>query len=57
MILRANHAEGSSFKPTREKPILFNVEQDLYERIDRAAEHPEKVKELLGLLEAKQKQI
>ena len=48
---------NSGFKPTKKKPILFNVEQDLYERIDRAAEHPDKVKELLALLEAKQQQI
>jgi arylsulfatase A len=40
------------FKASRETPLLFNVEQDLGERIDRAAEHPEIVARLLKKLDA-----
>ena len=45
------------FEASREKPLLFQVEQDISERIDRAAEQPEIVKELLSDLEAFEKQI
>ncbi|AQT69682.1 Arylsulfatase precursor [Anaerohalosphaera lusitana] len=45
------------FSASREKPLLFNVEEDLGERIDRAAERPELVKEMLGELEAFEKQL
>jgi len=38
------------FKATPERPLLFNVEQDPGERIDRAAEQPETVAELKKLL-------
>ena len=40
------------FAASREKPLLFNVEEDLGERIDRAAEQPEIVARLLGKLDA-----
>jgi arylsulfatase A len=40
------------FAASREKPLLFNVEEDLGERIDRAAEQPETVARLLGKLDA-----
>jgi arylsulfatase len=40
------------FTATRETPLLFNVEHDLGERIDRAAEQPETVARLLGKLDA-----
>ncbi len=40
------------FAASMEKPLLFNVEQDLGERIDRAAEQPEIVARLLGKLDA-----
>jgi len=40
------------FAASREKPLLFNVEEDLGERIDRAAEQPEIVARLLGRLDA-----
>jgi arylsulfatase A len=40
------------FVASREKPLLFNVEEDLGERIDRATEQPEIVARLLGKLDA-----
>ena len=40
------------FKASMESPLLFNVEEDLHERINRAAEKPELVQELLGELKA-----
>ncbi len=40
------------FTATREKPLLFHVEEDLGERIDRAAEQPETVVRLLEKLDA-----
>ena len=40
------------FAASREKPLLFNVEEDLGERIDRAAEQPEIVARLSGKLDA-----
>ncbi|MBI9017956.1 MAG: sulfatase [Phycisphaerae bacterium] len=49
--------DNYGFTASREKPLLFQVEQDLSERIDRAAEHPEIVKELLTDLENFQKQL
>lgn len=39
--LKANHG----FSASEEKPLLFQVEQDFSERIDRAAEQPGKVSE------------
>ena len=44
------------FKPSEQSPILFNVEEDIGERIDRAAEHPERVERMLKLLLEKRKQ-
>ncbi len=44
--------DSYGFTASREKPLLFNVEQDLGERIDRAAEQPEAVARLLGKLDA-----
>jgi len=35
------------FTASPEKPLLFQVEQDIGERIDRAAEHPDIVKDML----------
>lgn len=40
------------FTATPEKPLLFQVEQDFSERIDRAAEQQEKVKEGLAVIQA-----
>ncbi|MDC1105731.1 sulfatase [Prolixibacteraceae bacterium] len=45
------------FTASKENPLLFQVEQDLAERIDVAKEHPERVKEMLSDLEAKENQI
>ncbi len=44
--LGTNHG----FHASEEKPLLFNVEQDIGERIDRAAEKPELVQDLLEML-------
>lgn len=44
--------DSYGFAATRDKPLLFNVEQDLGERIDRAAEHPDIVARLRGKLDA-----
>lgn len=46
--LNTNHG----FTASREKPLLFNVEEDLGERIDRAAEHPEITARLLEKITA-----
>ena len=46
--IRENHG----FTATREKPLLFHVEQDLGERINRAAEQPETVRRLLDKITA-----
>ncbi|WP_035607301.1 sulfatase-like hydrolase/transferase [Haloferula sp. BvORR071] len=40
------------FTASPEKPLLFQVEQDFSERIDRAAEQQEKVKEGLAVIQA-----
>jgi arylsulfatase len=40
------------FTASHEKPLLFNIEQDLGERIDRASEHPDIAHRLLGRLDA-----
>ncbi len=41
------------FKASEEKPLLFNVEEDIGERIDRAAEHPERVLRMRKMLREK----
>ncbi|MBK1832357.1 sulfatase [Verrucomicrobiaceae bacterium R5-34] len=38
------------FQASDEKPLLFNVEQDISERINRAAKHPQRVQEMLEKL-------
>lgn len=40
------------FTASPEKPLLFQVEQDFSERIDRAGEQPDKVKEGLAVIQA-----
>ncbi|MGB0775568.1 MAG: sulfatase-like hydrolase/transferase, partial [Akkermansiaceae bacterium] len=42
--------KNHGFKASEKTPLLFNVEQDISERIDRAAEHPELVAGLLKRL-------
>lgn len=44
--------DNYGFKPTPEKPLLFNVEEDPGERFNRAAEQPEVVAELRKLLDS-----
>lgn len=45
------------FSASRETPLLFQVEEDLGERIDLASQQPEKVSELMTDLEAFEKQM
>ena len=45
------------FTATEETPILFNVEQDIGERINRATEQPELTQKLLSLLIAKRREM
>lgn len=45
------------FNASRETPLLFQVENDLGERIDVSAMHPEKVAELQAELAAFEKQL
>ncbi|MFK7910996.1 MAG: sulfatase, partial [Akkermansiaceae bacterium] len=41
------------FQASEQKPLLFNVEQDIGERIDRASEKPKLVQEMLDMLRKK----
>ncbi len=50
--LTSQTGDSYGFTASRAKPLLFNVEQDLGERIDRAAESPEIVAGLLEKLDA-----
>jgi len=45
------------FEASRETPLLFQVEEDLGERIDVAKQRPEKTSELLFELEKFEKQL
>ena len=45
------------FEASPEKPLLFQIEQDLSERIDRASEQPERVKDMQKQLDACRLQI
>lgn len=45
--------KNHGFQASEKKPLLFNVEQDIGERIDRAAEKPELVQEMLEMLREK----
>lgn len=55
--IRSQLKNDSGFNPTPENPILFNVEHDLGERINRASEHPEIVKRLSERLGELKKEI
>lgn len=44
--------DNYGFQASPEKPLLFQVEQDLGERYDRAAEEPERVKAMLQRMQA-----
>jgi membrane-anchored protein YejM (alkaline phosphatase superfamily) len=52
IALISQTGDSYGFTATREKPLLFNVEEDLGERIDRASEHPEIVARMLEKLDA-----
>jgi len=54
MHVRLHSQTGSNygFAASREKPLLFQVEHDLGERFDRAAEEPERVAAMLRQFEA-----
>ena len=45
------------FTASRDKPLLFQVEQDLGERIDRAGEHTNLVEEMLAELSEFEAQV
>lgn len=45
------------FEASRAKPLLFQVEKDLGERVDVAGQYPQKVSELLSDLERFEKQL
>lgn len=51
--LGTNHG----FEATREAPLLFQVEQDISERIDRAQEEPQIVRSLLDSLSAYERSL
>ncbi len=52
MHIRIGSQTGNNygFKATRQKPLLFQVEQDISERIDRTKEQPELIKSLTKTL-------
>ena len=54
MHIRLHSQTGSTygFAASREKPLLFQIEHDLGERFDRAAEEPERVAAMLRQFEA-----
>ncbi|MFC4993604.1 sulfatase [Rubritalea tangerina] len=49
--------DNYGFKADRETPLLFQVEEDLGERIDRAEEQPELAKKMLKELEKHEAQV
>jgi arylsulfatase len=52
MHIRISSKTGNNygFTASREKPLLFQLEQDLGERFDRAKEHPELIKKMMKVL-------
>jgi len=59
MHIRISSQTGNNygFKASRETPLLFQVEQDLGERIDRAGEQKELVEKMRKRLEAFEAQV
>ena len=59
MHFRIGSQTGNNYgyKASRQTPLLFQVEQDLSERIDRASEQPEVTKEMMKNLEAFEKEF
>lgn len=55
LVSQLDTAHG--FAASDERPLLFQVEQDVSERIDRAAEQPEKVREGKAVMAAFQKSL
>jgi len=49
--------DNYGFSASRSQPLLFNVEQDPYERFDRREELPAVVSELKGVIEAFEKSV
>lgn len=49
--------DNYGFEASRETPLLFNVEEDLGERIDRAREYPEMISKLLKKFDEQRAQI
>ncbi len=52
LTISSQTGDNYGFTASREKPLLFNLEQDLGERIDRASENPEIVARLRQRLDA-----
>lgn len=50
--LYSQTGDNYGFEATRESPLLFQVNHDVSERYDRAAEQPDVVKQLLGDIQA-----
>lgn len=59
LLVRIGSQTGDNygFKASEKAPLLFNVEEDLGERINRADEHPEIVAKLLKKLQEKRSEI
>lgn len=59
LLVRIGSQKGDNygFSASEKNPLLFNVEEDLGERIDRAAEHPEIVGQLLKKIQEKRDEI
>lgn len=49
--------DNYGYKASEESPLLFNVEEDIGERIDRAAEEPERVQAMLKILRDKRQEM
>lgn len=49
--------DSYGFRASQERPLLFQVEQDLGERFDRASEQPDRVKAMLQRLQALEKSL
>ena len=45
------------FKASVEKPLLFQIEEDLYETYDQAKEHPERVNKMKAVYKDKTAQL
>lgn len=56
-IMQQYRDDGNAFSASPEKPLLFQVEQDLGERVNRAGEHPDIVGKMKEQLQKRAAQI